>query len=151
MLMKKATFESPELVFIAVRNVAATTAVPGDSAQFNPTADVMGLDVHTANSGEEECYAGIWSETVARSKHGLMQVYGYSTKIKLGLSSSAIGDFHKLLDNKSYVVPIIAGKSLAGQAGDQDSHLGFVISWSVTSLADSVGTTGPFNGFIRAL
>jgi len=151
MLIMKATATSPEQAFVTARNCAATTAVPGDSAQWKIDANIKGIDTETANSGEEEAYAGIWSETTARSSYGLLQVYGYSTKIKMGLSSAALGGFMKLLADKSYVTPIIIGNSAPGQDSDYDERYGFVVSFSVTSLADSVGTTGPFDGFIHAL
>lgn len=151
MLLKKATASTPEQVFIVARNCAATTAVPGDSAQWKLAANSKGIDTETANANELTAFAGIWSETTARSSLGLLQVYGYCTKIKMGVSSVALGDWLKLVADKSYVAPIILGKSAPGQAADYDVDEGFVVSFSVTSLADSVGTTGPFDGFIHAL
>ena len=150
MLIKNTTFDTPEIIKAAVRNVSATTAVPGESCAWNYAGNIKGLDVHTAD-GTGELYAGIWTQTVSRSNHGLIQIYGYSESIKMGLSSAAVGNMMKLLDNKSYVVPIILGVSAQGQAADYDVMEGFVVSWTVTSLADSLGTTGPFNGFIRGL
>jgi hypothetical protein len=151
MILKKATTGSPEHVFIVARNCAATTAVPGDTAQFKHAANIPGLDVETPNTNELAGFAGIWTDTVARSNEGLLQCYGYNAKIKMGVSSIALGDVLKLVADKSYMAPIILGKSAPGQNGDYDSHLGFVVSYTVTSLADSIGTTGPFGGFIRGM
>jgi hypothetical protein len=151
MLIKNTTFTTPEIVLQVVRNVSATTAVPGDACQYNVTATSKGLDVHAPVANQLTNYAGIWTETVARSNLGKIQVYGYSDTIKMGLSSAAIGDMMKLIATKSYITPIWIGASLPGQTADYDGEEGFVVSWTVTSLADSLGTTGPYNGFIRAL
>ncbi len=150
MLIKSTTYDTPEIVKIVARNTAATTAVPGDSCQWDVSANTKGVDVFTADA-KGECYAGIWTDTVAQSKHGLIQIYGYSDTIKMGLSSAALASQMKLLNNKSYVVPIILGVSAPGQSADYDQGEAFITSWTVTSLADSLGDTGPFNGFIHAM
>lgn len=153
MLIQQINRTDPDKIFIIVRNTAATTATPGDWAQFNldsADADNPGGDVKTPlASGFAALYhfAGIWARTVSRSDYGLCQVYGWSPKIRASGGAGTIlpGKPMKPVTAKSYGVLATIGASTS-----EDASLVFVIAGTTTGLAQSVALTAQ-EGFIKAL
>lgn len=103
-----------EVVYGIFRNVDATTSDVGDTTCLAiTTPNRPGLDVDQCGSSGAtvDTVVGIWTEAVAQSKNGLVQLYGYYPKVLMGLSSVVAGDSLKAVSGQDYCAPLIANHS----------------------------------------
>jgi len=131
--------QGPEIILMLARNVEAATRSAGDAACYKITTLKPGFDVIQPDTGQLGLFAGIWTQVVAQSAMGLVQTYGYSDTVYVGLSSTTTGTPLKCAAGVDYLVPLIAGSSINwGQAADSDSH--FCVAWAMEAKLTTAET-----------
>jgi hypothetical protein len=92
MIFKRINRDSPEQIFITVRNGSATTAfASGGVAMWDVNSgDNDGVKVqHGQNSANRTItFAGIAVEAIATGEYGLIQVWGYNSTVNIRMSGT---------------------------------------------------------------
>ena len=143
MLIKRINRSSPEVIFMAVKNVSGSTVTAGYSTVFDVSASVDGVRVTQASAADLQAYCGVADADIANGEYGLVQVYGYRSSVYVYSStgSSAAGD---------NLLPVAAEWGLTPAAtGATAKAFGFLCAAVSGSSSSRYHTTAA--AFIRAL
>ena len=143
MLIKRINRSSPEIIFIAVKNVSGSTITAGYSCVFDVSASVDGVRVTQASATDLQAFCGVADADIANGEYGLAQVYGYRSSIYVYSSTgtSAAGD---------NLLPVAAEWGLTpATTGATAKAFGFLCAAVTASSSSRYHTTAA--AFIRGL
>ena len=147
MLFKRISRASAETIFCVVKNVSGSTATAGYHVVWDVAANVDGVRVTQATTGDLNAYAGIADSDIADGDFGLIQVYGYrsSAYIYTSAGTSTAGTTYNVITGEWGVTPTAATASPANLKA-----FGFMCATVVSSATTSqYHTTAAV--FVRAL
>jgi len=147
MLFKRISRASAETIFMVVQNVSGGTVTADHNVVFDTGASADGVRVTQAATNTVQAYAGVADADIANNAFGLIQVYGFRSRVLVDTNTTA-------LELGLPLEPFNASFALrgAGKSGSDSDSKHKAFAFSVAAVASSGSSSTSFQkAFIRAL